>query len=427
MNKKLKKRRPIRWGRVLLLPLLVCIVVFSIMFAYKNNNDNYLRTVNEQIIQLQQQLKDYLDTHKNDKFVNSIVLEADQLAAHFDYSSALATLKKHSEIQSNPLIKQKTTLYQKASDSLVPYTAQVRHLFFHDLIIYPQIAFGPTSHDSAGYQQWNITVHEFEGIIQQMYERGYMLVDFYDVYEVKNGIYTRKVLKLPVGKIPFLLSVDDVAYPDPKPVDGFARGMTVKDNEIYTRVITKDGEILTKDGDIVPILEGFIAKHPDFSFKKARGILALSGSNGTFGYRLINNDEVQAAKTLATALKSKGWIFACHSYGHQAGSYYSTTSDPVKISEDLTKWKTKIGSIVGNTALFVSPFGIKLTKESLQVVKDFGYNAYFIIDRRGDSVVREGMTFLARVDIDGVSMSKDETYLSEYFFNVRSILDINRP
>lgn len=426
MNDQNKKNR-IRLGRVLLVPLIVLIVFSSWLIIQVYRDNEYLKSVEDRTAEFQRQYNDYLIEHKNDLLIKEIVEKADQLAGHFDYQGALVVLKENPDIQTHKIIVEKTAQIQKGLDAMVPYTASVRHLFFHNLIIDPKVAFGPTSHDPIGYASWDITVDEFKGIIQQMYDRGFMLVDFYDVYEIKDGKVLRKEIRVPVGKIPFILSVDDVSYADPKPIDGFARGMALKDGEIFTRVLSSNGETLTQDGDIVPILESFITDHPDFSFKKARGILALSGNAGTFGYRLTNNEEIQAAKQLALALKDKGWIFASHSFSHQAGEYYSATSDPTKIKDDLTKWNNQIGAIVGDTPLFVAPFGIKLTGDSLQVVKDFGYSAYFIIDRRGDATIREGMTFLARVDIDGVSMTKDAAYLTSTFFDVRSILDLYRP
>jgi hypothetical protein len=61
----------------------------------------------------------------------------------------------------------------------------------------------------------------------------------------------------------------------------------------------------------------------------------------------------------------------------------------------------------------------------MDVLKSGGID--FIFDHRSDSLIREGMKFLTRIDIDGVSMRKDEAYLTRHFFDVRSILDINRP
>ena len=422
-----RKRRRIRWGRVFLIPALILFLVFALMTLKYSQDQKILQVINDKIVEMQNQLEEYLNSHKDDALIEKTIIEANAMGEGYAYEEALAILRQEPKIQDDPRIKDRIAYFQNAIDSLVNYDSPVRHLFFHNLIIDPSIAFGEGSHNAAGYNSWNITVYEFKRILEEMYARGFVVVDFYDVYEYKDGKYIRKPLKLPEGKIPFIFSIDDMSYPDPKPADGFARGLTLKNGEIYTRVETKDGEILTKDGDIVPILEIFLEAHPDFSYKNARGILALSGHAGTLGFRLTNNDEIEAATQVVEALKSKGWIFANHSYSHADGAYYSSSSIPEKIDEDFAKWTAKIGSIAGDTTLFVAPFGYKLTGDSLQVVKDYGYSAYFIVDRRGDVSVIDGMTFFARVDIDGVSMTKDAAYLNEHFFDVQRVLDPARP
>lgn len=422
-----RKKRRIRWKRILLIPTLLLLVVVGLTMIKYNQDQSLLKAINDKIVEMQNQLEEYLNSHKDDALIEKTIIEANALGKGYAYEEALAILRHEPKIQDDARIKDRIAYFQNAIDSLVSYDSPVRHLFFHNLIIDPSIAFGEDSHNAAGYNSWNITVYEFKRILEEMYARGFVVVDFYDVYEYEDGKYIRKPLKLPEGKIPFIFSIDDMSYPDPKPADGFARGLTLKNGEIYTRVETKDGEILTKDGDIVPILETFLEAHPDFSYKSARGILALSGHAGTLGFRLTNNDEIEAATQVVEALKSKGWIFANHSYSHADGAYYSSSSIPEKIDEDFAKWTAKIGSIAGDTTLFVAPFGYKLTGDSLQVVKDYGYNAYFIVDRRGDVSMIDGMTFFARVDIDGVSMTKDAVYLSEHFFDVQRVLDPARP
>lgn len=427
MKQMIHKKKRIRWGRVILVVLFSVFIVFCLFAMRIYQNFMFIRLANEKITEMQNELKEYLNAQQNDELVRQVILEANALGEGYAYEEALAILTQDPKIQDDARVKVRIAYYQNVIDSLVSYDLPVRHLFFHNLIIDPSIAFGEDSHNAAGYNSWNITVYEFERILDEMYARGYVVVDFYDVYEYKEGKYIRKPLKLPEGKIPFIFSIDDMSYPDPKPADGFARGLTLKDGEIFTRVLTKDGEILTKDGDIVPILETFIETHPDFSYKNARGILALSGHAGTLGFRLTNDDEIEAATQVVEALKSKGWIFANHSYSHADGVYYSSSSVPEKIEEDVAKWTAKIGSIAGKTTMFVAPFGYKLTGDSLQVVKNYGYSAYFIVDRRGDVSVIDGMTFFARVDIDGVSMTKDSAYLSEHFFDVQRVLDPARP
>ena len=50
-------------------------------------------------------------------------------------------------------------------------------------------------------------------------------------------------------------------------------------------LLTPEGQIVTGDYDLVPILNRFIAEHPDFSYRGARAILAFTGYEGVLGYR----------------------------------------------------------------------------------------------------------------------------------------------
>ena len=91
---------------------------------------------------------------------------------------------------------------------------------------------------------------------------------------------------------------------------------------------------------MVPLLDTFIDKHPDFSYHGRKGILAMTGYNGVLGYRTdiayktrenLSEDqqkfldknpdfdydqEVKEAKKVADALKADGWEFARHTWGH---------------------------------------------------------------------------------------------------------------
>ena len=123
-----------------------------------------------------------------------------------------------------------------------------------------------------------------------------------------------------------------------------------------------DGSLSYGAYDLVPLLDQFIEEHdPDFSYKGARGILALTGYNGVLGYRTdpevykdspTLSEDIQKAKEVADALKAEGWEFASHSWGH--------------IHMGQTSWKSlkriRIGAeknvkpIVGDTDIMIYPF-----------------------------------------------------------------------
>ena len=98
---------------------------------------------------------------------------------------------------------------------------------------------------------------------------------------------------------------------------------------------------------MVPLIDRFVEEHPDFSYRGAKGIVALTGYNGILGYRTDSsyetrpddldadkvkwldehpdfdlNTEREGAAKVAQAMKDEGWLFASHTWGHQNVSLY---------------------------------------------------------------------------------------------------------
>lgn len=91
----------------------------------------------------------------------------------------------------------------------VPFHGPVEHLFFHPLIAYSELAFDGDAM-SQGYDDWFVTVKEFNAILEQLYQIGYVLIDIRSLYDAKNGqgvqSVSKKELLLPEGKKPLILS-----------------------------------------------------------------------------------------------------------------------------------------------------------------------------------------------------------------------------
>lgn len=50
--------------------------------------------------------------------------------------------------------------------------------------------------------------------------------------------------------------------------------------KIRNEYVEDDGSVSVGDYDMVPLIDRFVEKHPDFSYRGAKGILALTGYNG---------------------------------------------------------------------------------------------------------------------------------------------------
>ena len=68
--------------------------------------------------------------------------------------------------------------------------------------------------------------------------------------------------------------------------DGFATKLIVdEEGKIRNEYVEDDGSISVGDYDMVPLIDRFVEEHPDFSYRGAKGIVALTGYNGILGYR----------------------------------------------------------------------------------------------------------------------------------------------
>ncbi len=152
----------------------------------------------------------------------------------------------------------------------------VPHLFFHPLITDPGAfklrGIGP------GFLDYFVTVGEFDRILIELYGRGFVLVDLHQA--ITPG------LTLPVGKRPLVISIDDLNYYPYMRSAGLPSRLVLERAADGTETVTAqygDGRT-DRRADVVPILDDFVAAHPDFSFAGAKATINLTGFAGALGY-----------------------------------------------------------------------------------------------------------------------------------------------
>ena len=340
--------------------------------------------------------------------------------------------------------------------------SQITHVFFHSLIVDTDRAFDG-QYTEKGYNLYMTTVDEFLKMMESMYERGYVLVSPYDIaYEVQGAdgpYFTYGDIRLPEGKIPFVMSQDDVNYYGymigdedveyERPTvanangDGFAHKIIIGDDGYPTcEYYDKEGNLLVGDYDLVPILETFIQEHPDFSYHGARAILGMTGYEGVFGYRTkpghepylgadAYQKEVEQAKAVAQCLRDHGWILASHSYGHP--SYGNISAE--KVQSDTDKWEATVESIIGECDIILYPNGsdvagieeYTMDNEKFRIMYESGLRYFYNVDgniawtQMGDTYFRGG-----RRNLDGYRMYNDPDLLDD-LFDVSEVFDPARP
>ena len=305
------------------------------------------------------------------------------------------------------------------NNTLEKYKGKIEHIFFHSLIVYPELAEADVG-NSAGYRDWMITARQFKDIIEQLYNNNFILIDSRSLYSFdENGKSKRNALYLPKGKKPLIISLDDLSYYPYMKKGGFANKLVLENDTVKTQVITPEGNrIVTDDGDVVPFLDKFVTEHPDFSLGGAKGIIALTGFQGILGYRTQlkgtrGNREREAVMPVIEALKNSGWIFASHSFSHSR----SFLDDDVLFARDIYKWKTQVEPLVGATNIFVGPFGEVFQEgdERRQKLIDSGFNVLYGVGMDGYMKFFDDHFVMNRVNIDGYRLFNSPKKLYKLF------------
>lgn len=385
--------------------------------------------------------------------------DAKELASMLDYDGAIAALSAFTgDISKYPQLSDALNAYQQEKSQLIPWSDpnQVVNLSFQLLIADPARAFNhPVYADS--FNRNFITTDEFRNILQQLYENGYILVrmsDFITEETAADGttVYNSKPIYLPRGKKPLMLTQTNVNYniylidgdgdklPD-KDGGGFASKMVLDENgKITCEMIDRDGQPVTGDFDLVPILDSFIEAHPDFSYKGAKATLALTGYNGLLGYRTNASAKEEFGETayerategateIIAALKDSGYEFACYTYENIP---YGTSS-LTEIQADLSSWQTEVEPLLGKVDTLVYAQLTDITSEQTysgekyDALKNAGFDKFLGFCEEGalwtslnGDYVRQG-----RILVTGSSLANHPEWFTVLFDTV-SVLDSMR-
>ena len=335
----------------------------------------------------------------------------------------------------------------------VEYNGVVEHLFFHPVIAYPELAFDG-DYQEEGYDDWMVTVGEYNKILQSVYEKGYILVDIADCWseQVNENGETRMVkntLYLPEGKKPLIISYDDVNYNLYTLGDGFTYKLIFgEDGKLWSWGLDPQGnEVVSRDLDAVTILDKFVEEHPDFSPFGAKGCLSITGYEGILGYRTqtdsenwtaereaIRQQEIEAVKPIVAELKRTGWTFGSHTWGHIRLDSRTTET----VTADMQKWLDEVGSLVGETCVLFYPFGGRLDGDDVrqsgpafQWMQEHGFRIFCSVGVESWSKCKGDISAVIcdRLHPDGTTLRSSkgrERYMK--FYDAKDIIDLTvRP
>lgn len=448
-NPRRRKRSRMKVFKQVYLPVIIVglVVLLFIIFAIgsiKRSNEKRAAAREESIAQ---EASEEAELEIYRQKAAELMVEADKYAKNYDYDGAITVLDGFLEIYTGNLdefqdLMDRRESYLQTKNSLVAWDdpSRIVNLGFNLLIADSKTAFSDEGMGST-YKYNNISVTEFNNILNQLYQNGYVLVDMEDILTVTVNVdgtvsYAPKTLYLPEGKTPFMITQSQVNYysymvdgnddgePDKKG-DGFAYKLKVKDGKFVNERINSSGEMVTGDFDLVPALETFIAEHPDFSYMGARAILVVTGYDGIFGYR---GDEDPSE--LLQALRDAGYTIGCNTYRNKA--YGSIDTDEIK--NDLESWETEIVPVLGQTNIFafakqsdIAPSGEAYSGKKYEALALGGYSYFLGFCDNGqpwmvfeESYVRQG-----RLMVTGNALEKKGNWFTG-MFDASAVVDRSR-
>lgn len=460
------KGRKLTW--IIVLEIMLIVILIGSYFIYSNfknrNNDNdkiadknsptpVVENKDEEEklspAELEAKMEQERIKRENEER-QTLIVEAEKLTIGYDYDGAIELIKTYQGPEGGydvyPVLKSAIDSLTAQKDSLKLYggsytsPTQFNHVFFHSLIADTSKAFDG-DYDNAGYNMYMTTVTEFKNMMESMYNDGYVLVRIHDIVKEVTGDdgstkFVPGDIYLPEGKKPFVLSQDDVNYYDYMDGDGFASRVVIDENgKPTTEMLLEDGSSVVGPYDVVSVLNEFIEEHPDFSYKGAKGILAITGYEGALGYRTDDpesptyEEDKETVRKVAQALRDDGWELASHSWGHRN----MQTNSMSLFKTDADRWEEEVGSLLGPIDIIIFPYGVDFEttmghykSERYHYLKEKGFKFYCGVDSKPWMHIKDEYIRMTRRPLDGQAMLEFPKRLED-LFDLSTIIDPERP
>jgi len=285
-------------------------------------------------------------------------------------------------------------------------------IFVHPLVLDPHRAF---THNplADGFQDYFVTAFEFRRILLGLWRNGWTLVD---AQQAATG-----TVRVPAGRKPLVLSEDDVNYYRYFRGRGLASRLTLnRAGDVVAEVDWPHPH--TSVDDVVPLVDRFVARHPEFSASGAKGVLAVTGYEGLLGYHDLRSPrQRREVRALAARLKATGWTFASHTWGH-----INLTDDPLPtIARDTRRWTRLAVPLIGRTDMLIYPYGAWPSAAGIRLLARAGFTIQFDIDIRPYVLHRDGARIMSRLHVDGYAFQAPARM--HPLFSVRRVIDPRRP
>ncbi len=412
------------------------------------------------------------ESESEEEALMTVLARAEALAAGYNFEEAISVLNTITGMQSrDERVSEARERYEKGDTDLVNWVdGDIPHLCFPTLIYDTTMAFDGDG-KASGYATTMVTCKEFSSILQSLYDNNYILIDIHTIAgntTDERGTTSMEALqlKLPAGKKPIVLSQDNLNYSGVTNGDGIATKLVLdEEGKVKAQYTDSGGHDVVGDYDFIPILDSFIEEHPDFSFRGARGIVSVSGSEGVFGYDLpseesagaaqntpqtdaqasegsgtlagvantasaentsmagLTEDQQQIAK-ISKALTQEGWSIACAGWSHS----YMNDQTYDQFMSQMDDWLDQVGSLTGDADILFYPYGaeVEYPGQKLDYLLTHGFK--YLCGLWGDTDFRElgeGYMRMTRRFVDGYTLVNAPSYFTD-FFAAGDVLDSDR-
>jgi len=336
--------------------------------------------------------------------------------------------------------------------TLVPWEGHVYHLFFNEVIAFPDIAF-PDQTNPYGLDDFMLTVNEFNLILEGLHRNGFILVGMHEVWSEYTNLYgqqrmQRNTLILPYGRTPITITFDNLTFHH-EPYNAFMHRYIIgEDGEVWAEGIDRNGNrLISQDYTVITILDNFIRNNPDFTHTGARGGIAQTGLHGILGYRtqdsftddseefrLNRMKEIARVRPVIDRLNETGWYWASQSWGH----IRLDTASLDAVIHDAERWANEVGSLVGDTDILIYAHGGRLDGGDLWVdnvgpaarhyINELGFRMFAAIGPSPFYMLREDVpaVMMDRMAIDGMTLRRARDRFM-MFFDAEEVFDPLRP
>ena len=406
--------------------MIVALIVLFIIFAVGS-----VRRANEKREQARQESLAVESSIAEEKRLlgieaQALIDEAAKHAASCDFDKAIEVLDSFTgDPDEYPDLLNARYTYENGEDTLV---------LWEDVKSVPVLSFGRLLVDDGSDpfdgktgsddRYYNITTGEFTAILEQLYNNGFMLVDLYDLFtttkaEDGSTLIVTNELKLPAGKKPILL-----IHCQP---EGYNNPLVLTDEGFETQLSQEDGTTTLGDFDFVPLLESFIETHAGFSYRGARGIIAVTAYNGLFGHSL---EDTATINQLISALRETGYTIAGNTYGNER---YGKL-DLLEVQDDLAKWEANAEPLLGDTEVLVYARSSDISNDkSAYTSKKYeklymaGFRYYFGLCYNSSPwmTVSENTVRIGRLMVTGNNLEQKDAFFAN-LFDSAAVMDPHR-